>query len=491
MNGTGIKTQRAVIYVRQSKDAEGNGHAVERQLAECERLAAARGWTVVARETDNDVSASNGKPRPGFQRVMAMVDSRSVDVVIVWAVDRLVRKLADLEQVITACEAAGVRLATVSGDLDLSTDQGRLVGRILASVARGEVERKGTRQRLANGQAARAGIRRRGTPRPFGYDDDHVTPRPAEAEAIRWAADALLGGGTVSAVAREWSRRGLRPPQAPFGPLPLNGAGLVGWTRNSVATILKNPALAGIRTYLGEIVAEGTWTPVLPRETWEAVRALLDTRDRTIVDKNGRTRRVRVRTEAGVRTLGGGLFRCRCGNTLQGSINATGKHVYRCNPATRGDAPGPHCQQMITPVDDYVTRVIIERLARDDLADLVTPKRPDLGPLHREAASIRRNLDTLAADMVAGLISRSQMLAATERANARLAEIGAQLAAAAESSALAPFAAGESARAIWAGLDASRRRAVIDALCTVVVHPAGRGARTFDPETVEFTWGQL
>jgi hypothetical protein len=24
-----------------------------------------------------------------------------------------------------------------------------------------------------------------------------------------------------------------------------------------------------------------------------------------------------------------------------------------------------------------------------------------------------------------------------------------------------------------------------------VVHPAGRGARTFDPETVEFTWGQL
>jgi hypothetical protein len=25
----------------------------------------------------------------------------------------------------------------------------------------------------------------------------------------------------------------------------------------------------------------------------------------------------------------------------------------------------------------------------------------------------------------------------------------------------------------------------------VVVHPAGRGARTFDPETVEFTWGQL
>jgi site-specific DNA recombinase len=481
MNGTRTRTQRAVIYVRQSKDAEGNGHAVERQLAECERLAQARGWQVVAQETDNDVSASNGKARPGFQRVMAMIGDRSVDVVIVWAVDRLVRKLADLEHVITACEAAGVKLATVSGDLDLSTDQGRLVGRILASVARGEVERKGTRQRLANQQAARAGERRKGTPRPFGYEDDHVTSRPAEAEAIRWAADALLGGGTVSAVMREWTRRGIRPPQAPFGPLPHDA-----WKRNSITTILRNPALAGLRTYLGEIVADGTWTPVLPRETWEAVRALLDARDRTIVDKNGKTRRVRARTEAGVRTLGGGLFRCQCGNTLQGSTNATGRKVYRCNPATRGEAPGPHCQQMTGPVDEHVTLRIIARLARPDLADLVTPKRPDLGPLHTEAASIRANLDELAADRALGLVSRAQMIAATQRGNARLAEISARLAAAAESSALAPFTAGESARKVWDRLDNARRRAVIAALCTVTLHPAGRGARVFDPGTVTF-----
>ena len=104
---------------------------------------------------------------------------------------------------------------------------------------------------------------------------------------------------------------------------------------------------------------------------------------------------------------------------------------------------------MSGPVDAYVTAVIIERLSRPDLAGLVAPKHPDLAPLHREAASIRANLDTLAADMVAGLVSRSQMIAATERGNARLAEITAQLAAAAESSALAVFAGAESARVVW------------------------------------------
>jgi DNA invertase Pin-like site-specific DNA recombinase len=55
---------------------------------------------------------------------MDAVGDKRADVVIVWAVDRLVRRLADLEMVIDACEASGVKLATVSGDLDLSTDQG-------------------------------------------------------------------------------------------------------------------------------------------------------------------------------------------------------------------------------------------------------------------------------------------------------------------------------------------------------------------------------
>jgi hypothetical protein len=286
------------------------------------------------------------------------------------------------------------------------------------------------------------------------------------ASAGERGVDALLGGATVSAVMREWQRRGLPSPQNHGRP----------WTRNSVTTIMKNPALAGLRAYHGEIIGRGDWEPVLDEQTWRAVDSLL--RDPSRVPPRG------------VRTLGGGLFRCRCGNTLQGSVNATGKHVYRCNPQTRGDRPGPHCQQMIAAVDDYVEQVITGRLSRPDVAELAAPKRPDLTHLHREAAPIRRNLDELAADRAVGLISRAQMLAATERANARLEEISAELAAAASGSVLAPFVGGQAARAVWEALDSSRKRAVIDALCTVVVHPAGRGAREFNPDTVEIQWRQ-
>jgi hypothetical protein len=132
--------------------------------------------------------------------------------------------------------------------------------------------------------------------------------------------------------------------------------------------------------------------------------------------------------------------------------------------------------------------VLIERLSRADVAELLSPpKHVDTTGLRAESAAIRRNLDELAADRALGLVSRSQMLAATERANARLAAIGAELAESSGQSVLSPFLRGVKAFAVWAELDDSRRRAVIATLTTVTLHPAGRGARVYDVESkVEF-----
>ncbi len=161
--------------------------------------------------TDNDISASTGKPRPGYQRLLKMMRAGSVDAVIVWHVDRLTRRLVDLEEVISICEVTGVRLATVTGDIDLSTDTGRMLARILASVARGEVERKGARQRRANEQRATGG-HMGWTRRPFGYDrqDGQIVVVDAEARGLEEAARMVPAGSTLAAAARmldDWARR--------------------------------------------------------------------------------------------------------------------------------------------------------------------------------------------------------------------------------------------------------------------------------------------
>ena len=160
--------------------------------------------------------------------------------------------------------------------------------------------------------------------------------------------------------------------------------------------------------------------------------------------------------------------------------------MYRCRPATRGGRPGPHVAVRAEPVDEYVERRVVGELASDEVADLVNPPpHVDTAGLRAEAAAIRANLDEMGADRALGLISRSQMLEGTERGNARLAEIAAELAEAAgqgrwpRSPALADRRGHE-----WDGLDLSRRREVIRALGTVTLLPAGRGAREFDARKV-------
>jgi hypothetical protein len=65
-----------------SKDKLGDGHGVANQLADLEKRAEARGWTVTGRLSDNDIGVtrkdprSAGKYRPGYEEVLRLVCDR-------------------------------------------------------------------------------------------------------------------------------------------------------------------------------------------------------------------------------------------------------------------------------------------------------------------------------------------------------------------------------------------------------------------------------
>jgi site-specific DNA recombinase len=493
---------RCVIYTRISLDKLGDGHGVANQLADLERRAEARGWTVVFRLSDNDIGVTRKDPtaqgeyRAGWEEVLRLVDAREVDVVLMWKWDRALREPLDLEYLIPRFDKAGVRFAEAEGSIDLGTDSGRLHARIMIAVAKAEQERKAERQKLANERAAINGKRRLGTPRPFGYQDDHLTPHPAEGPAVAQACALLLGGGSISGVLREWTMAGLTPPQlarAPrrvrnhdgslpprtWPPQPVPPAPR-GWSRSSIRTILLNPRIAGLSVYKDEIVGQGQWEPLVAEETWRAVAAILDDPGRI--------------PPRGVRTLLGGLARCPCENVITGMPSHTGHRIYRCTPATRNrDWPGGHVARQAGPVDAFITRLVIARMSRDDAASLVTNPSTgtDVAALREEAAAIRTNLEEMSADRALGLITRAQLLAATGRGTARLAQISDLITDAARENVLTDLAAAQDVTAAWDAMDSSRQRAVIQTLMTITLHSPGRGARRdFDPATVGIAWLQ-
>ena len=61
----------------------------------------------------------------------------SVDALVVWNLDRLHRQPKELEEFFEVCDAARLTaLASVTGDTDLATHDGRFLARILGAVAR-------------------------------------------------------------------------------------------------------------------------------------------------------------------------------------------------------------------------------------------------------------------------------------------------------------------------------------------------------------------
>ena len=479
-------TRRVAVYLRQSMDRDGNEYGIDRQRQDVERLVEQRGWTVVETFVDNDVSATSRKPRPAFERMLTAAGAGAFDVIAARHLDRLLRRLVELERVLEVCEGTGVSVVTSNDGIDTSNDGGRTNARILASIAQGEVERKSARQRSAMAQAAAQG-RWVGGRRAFGYESDGVTIRPDEAELIRAGYAAVLAGEPVAAVAREWTASGISTTQG-----TRTGAATV-WHRSGVRDILLNPRNAALRRHRptgaqGDfrkdpeafVVGRAEWPAIVDEDTWRAAVRVLVSPDR---------RRPATNPQALLTSV------ARCGRCaaegIESSVHTGGarRHyrTYRC-----AHTPG-HMARQADPVEAFVEAVMVERLSRDDALAVFAPDvEADTRDLGAEADTLRRRLDDLAEDYADGTMTRPQFRTANERVRARLGAIEADMATAGAADLVAPLVTSGDVAAAWADLTTPRKRAVIDALAVVTLNPLGRGRHRFTPETfaatVDIAW---
>ncbi len=450
---------RAALYLRQSLDRDGGGLAVSRQRQDCRRLAEKRGWTVVGEFVDNDVSASTGRQRPQYANLLAAIEADQVDAVVVWAADRLHRRPVELEHFIDVADKHGTALATVSGDIDLASPSGRLVARLLGAVARGEMETKSSRQRRANLQRAETGSPRF-TRRPFGYSTDGSSVVEAEAKVLRQVAAQLLAGATLMELCSDLNRRGITTSLG--NP----------WHVTSLRNLLLNPRHAGLNSYRGEVLGQGSWPAILDESTHRAVVALLSNPAR------------RTASSTTSKYLLSGLARCgRCGEAMFASpMGRKGDYwmVYKCRTA--------HLARRLDLVDEVVVGVVLGRLARPDAVDLlVNPQVDDADALRGEATAIRTHLDDTAGLFADGTITAVQLRKVTERLRERLAAVELKQAASRPGHVLADLVAAPDLAAMWAELPLGRQRAVVDLLLEVIILPAGKGVR-FDEDQVKVRW---
>lgn len=359
------------VYARISLDRH-DGEGVARQLEDCRALAAER-WPgrPTVEYVDNDVSAFRARRRPEFDRLVADLHAGTVAALAAYHSDRLYRRLSDLEELISAVQAAGAEVATVrAGDVDLATASGRMVARLLGAVARHESERIGERVARAKAQRAAQGRPAGGGLRPYGLTADRAELVANEAELLRQAAASILDGTTWNRVVDELNDRGHRT------------AGGREWTIGTLRRVLTSPHVAGLRSYHGEIVGPATWPAILERGDWERLRRAAAARRR---GKSSPPRHVLT-----------GLLTCGRCLPVERTMWATGlggrpgQFVYRCPSAATTNGRG--CGSSISggPIDRLVALMVLEAVDEGRLADVAATRgrarqaAPDLADLEAE-----------------------------------------------------------------------------------------------------------
>jgi site-specific DNA recombinase len=473
---------RAIIYDRISEDADGERENVEIRLAESRDYCADEGWVVVAEYSDNDISASgySKKKRDGYDDMFNAVAAGACEIVVTTEMERLYRRLEELLELIKLAERTPLRRiqCTDGSGYNLSTGPG--IHGAIGAVNNAMLESRKISDRMKRKKAARASTGAWwGGHRPFGYQLDEQegvtgTGRkyiyykleidPREAELAREAAKRVrLAGWTPTGVARDWGKRGIRG---------VRGA-LIDTTE--VRRMLTSPHLAGLRTHHGKLV-EGSWEPILSRQEWEEVCAMLK---RTPLPHEVKQPRSYELT---------GFLACSC-DALLHAHGRRGQREYECRAIDGGCG---HTRRKAEPIEKAVRDMVLTALADPDFrgaleAELRARQGADstVRELRARREQDQARLSHLRDRLADGKIDDDDFAHAKARITERLD--GIERALAARSSPDAALLAQlpeeyDALQASWAGWKLDERRAVIRlALNRLTVLPTRPGRRVFDP----------
>lgn len=423
-------------YLRQSLDPTGAALAVTRQREALQRM----GFQISEEFCDNDLSASSGRPRPRFERLLKIIAPG--DTLLVWRLDRLARRPVDLERLITLAEG-GITIHTETGDVRLDTPDGRLHARLLVSVAAHEVEVKSARQRLSNRQAELLGIPRWST-RPFGLMrvGDSVVQVPEEVAIVHELVRRVLQGESLSSLARELNASG-----------QFNSVGKP-WNLTTLRNTLTRPGLIGhLADRKGTVLKADVWEPILDAETFVRIKLLF-------ADPTRRTHRGTTPSK-----LLSGI--AECGRCLD-----DGKKVYVGSFGSTSFYLCPRCRikRSSTRIDEWVS------LQLPKIAAVMRPAEVDLPEHVRKELDViagrRRGLASLLAD---GSLSEADVRDSLDRLDRARDTL---LSSATKVASPDPRAAFAQALDAWPTLTLARQRMLVSDLARVVIRPAGgRGIR--------------
>lgn len=397
---------RCAIYTRKSSE-EGLDQAfnsLHAQREACEAYVSSQrheGWQLIETAYDDGGLSGSTMARPALQRLLAEIEGRRIDIVLVYKVDRLTRSLADFARIIETFDAHGVSFVSVTQQFNTTTSMGRLTLNMLLSFA--QFEREVTGERIRDKIAAsRARGLWMGGHVPLGYDLQarSLVANPDEAAIVRLIFARYVELGSVASLKAELdacgivSKARISSTDKSFGGKP--------FSRGALYRLLAN------RVYIGQAVHKGRAHPGAHEAIIE--RALFDAAQTTL--SANRITRING-SQADEPSLLGGLLVDAQGTRMTPSHAVKNHKRYRYYVSQTLLRGGGRLKGHVTrlPAHEIESLVVNEfqalLLDPGALLDLLTDETPEVAELHAllaTTADLAQRWPTLAPGAVRGFV---------------------------------------------------------------------------------------
>ncbi len=320
------QTIRCAIYTRKSTeeglDQDFNSLDAQRESAEAYiKSQASEGWTPIPQHYDDGGFSGGNIERPALKHLLADIEAKKIDAVVVYKVDRLSRSLLDFTKLMEVLDRNNCSFVSVTQQFNTTHSMGRLTLNILLSFAQFEREIIAERTRDKMSAARKKGKHVGGVP-VLGYDLDPKGSRllvnEEEAARVREIFDLYLEHPAMLATVKELNSRGWQRKRWITRKGTEHGGGT--WDKGNLHRLLTNIVYTG-RVKYENVIYAGEQVAIVDLAVWEKTQ--------TVLHRNAKEGGKRVRESHGA-LLRGLLYCPHCNHAMTHSwTQKPGGRCYR------------------------------------------------------------------------------------------------------------------------------------------------------------------
>jgi site-specific DNA recombinase len=287
------RKKRIAIYCRVSTVEQAEeGYSIveqERLLTEwCSKM----DYIVTKCYSDRGISGKAINNRPALKELLKDAEEKKFDMVLVWKINRISRKLTHVLEIAETLEMNNIAFKSYSEEFDNSTPAGKMQFQMMALV--GEFERGTIAQNVKMGMIAKSKAGEWCGGQVLGYDlvplekqqgakrtKTVLTINEREAESVRFIFNEYANGKGYKAITNQLNKLGYKTKKGN------------NFSVGSIRDILTNPVYIGKIRYnvrqnwsekrrrninANPIITDGIHKSIIDEKLWDKVQAILDSK---------------------------------------------------------------------------------------------------------------------------------------------------------------------------------------------------------------------